>query len=30
MFSYLAYGLKIRASFPLPELPIGNGAQPDL
>jgi hypothetical protein len=30
MFSYLAYGLKIRASFPLPELPIGNGAPPDV
>ena len=30
MFSYLAYGLKIRASFPLPELAMGNGAPPDV
>jgi hypothetical protein len=30
MFSYLAYGLKIRASFPLPELPLGNGAPADV
>lgn len=30
MYSYVAYGLKIRAEFPLPELPLGNGAPPDL
>jgi hypothetical protein len=30
MFSYLAYGLKIRATFPLPELPVGNGAPADV
>lgn len=30
MFSYTAYGLRIRASFPLPELVPANGEEPDL